>query len=134
MKGDSEKQARVAFILFLLLGALITLAWYLVVSSQKNTYQIVTHENVSGLIVDAPVEFHGVEVGKVEEIELTNSRSVRIAFSVAEQAPINQATVATITARGLATRGFTGYVYIAWRIVGQIPSLCQSRPPISYRK
>src|SRR5262249_26787846 len=40
-------------------------------------------------------------------------QSVRILLSIRNDAPVTAATVATITSRGLATRGFTGYVYIS---------------------
>jgi phospholipid/cholesterol/gamma-HCH transport system substrate-binding protein len=38
---------------------------------------------------------------------------VRILLSVERAAPVTTATVATIITRGLAARGFTGYVYVA---------------------
>src|SRR5262249_25068600 len=41
-----------------------------------------------------------------------------VLVSVRKDAPITKATVATITGRGLATRGFTGYVYVALENVG----------------
>jgi phospholipid/cholesterol/gamma-HCH transport system substrate-binding protein len=77
------------------------------------TFEIRTADPVSGLIADSPVEFHGVEVGKVQRVQLLNPSSVRILLTVRRDAPVTRATVATITARGLATRGFMGYVYVA---------------------
>jgi phospholipid/cholesterol/gamma-HCH transport system substrate-binding protein len=94
------------------------LAWVFLAFNRNATYQIATQDAVSGLITDSPVEFHGVEVGKVTRIELTDPRSVRILLSIRKEAPVTTATVATITARGLATRGFTGYVYVALEDVG----------------
>src|SRR5690349_1122195 len=72
-----------------------------------------THDSVHGLVAGAPIEFHGVEVGKVTKIELVDPTTVQIWLSVARVAPVSKATVATITARGLAARGFAGYVYVA---------------------
>jgi phospholipid/cholesterol/gamma-HCH transport system substrate-binding protein len=118
MKTNIETRARVAFVLFLLLCGAAGLAWYFVASSRYTTFQIHTQDPVSGLIVDAPVEFHGVEVGKVKRIELTHSHAVSILLSVYREAPVTTATVATITGRGLATRGFTGYVYVSLEDVG----------------
>src|SRR5262249_10135247 len=46
-------------------------------------------------------------------IELTDAHTVGILLRVAKGAPVSTATVATITSRGLAARGFTGYVYVA---------------------
>lgn len=95
------------------MGAAVGVAWYLFSSARYTTYEIRTADPVSGLIADSPVEFHGVEVGKVRRVRLVEPRSVSILVNLMQEAPVTRATVATITARGLATRGFTGYVYIA---------------------
>src|SRR5262249_51884588 len=113
MKMSVEARARVAFALALVLSVAATLAWYVVAASRYATYEIRTHDPVSGLIADAPVELHGVDVGKVKRVELIDARSVRILLSVDKDAPVTTATIATITGRGLATRGFTGYVYVS---------------------
>jgi phospholipid/cholesterol/gamma-HCH transport system substrate-binding protein len=113
MKLDVENTARLAFAAVLVLTAAVGAGWYLLASSRYTTYQILTRDPVSGLIADAPVEFHGVDVGKVKSVELIDSRSVRILLSVDDGAPVTKATVATITTRGLAARGFTGYVYVS---------------------
>lgn len=108
-----ENKARLAFVVLLLAAATVGLVWFFVATSRYVTYEVRTQDSVSGLIADAPVEFHGVEVGKVERVELIDSRQVGIVLSIKRQAPVTMATVATITARGLASRGFTGYVYVA---------------------
>ena len=118
MAIDVHWKARLIFIAVLCAGGLATGAWYLWSSGQHTTYQIETHDAVSGLIVDSPVELHGVEVGKVTQITLADPRTVGILLSIANDAPVSKATVATITARGLAARGFTGYVYIALENTG----------------
>ena len=105
-------RARLAFAIALLLVLVAVSIWYYRTSGRFTTYQILTGDAVSGLIVGAPVEFHGVDVGKVTRVELTGPRSIRILLDVDKDAPVSKATVATITSRGLATRGFTGYVYI----------------------
>lgn len=117
-KTSVETRARVAFAIFVLLVAVAGVSWYLITSSKYTTFQIQTRDSVSGLIVDAPVEFHGVEVGKVQRVELTDPHSVSILLSVRKDAPVTTATVATITGRGLATRGFTGYVYVSLEDLG----------------
>jgi phospholipid/cholesterol/gamma-HCH transport system substrate-binding protein len=108
-----ENRARLAFAGVVLLLAASGSAWYFVTIGHYATYQIRTHDVVSGLVKDAPVEFHGVEVGKVTEVVLTDPQSVRILLRIRKDVPVNEATVATITSRGLAARGFTGYVYVA---------------------
>jgi phospholipid/cholesterol/gamma-HCH transport system substrate-binding protein len=113
MKLSVENKARLAFAIVVLLGAGIGAVWWLADSSRYATYQIDTRDSVSGLIADAPVEFHGVEMGQVTRVELTGPQSVRVLLRMRKDAPVTQATVATITSRGLATRGFTGYVYVS---------------------
>jgi phospholipid/cholesterol/gamma-HCH transport system substrate-binding protein len=108
-----NRKARTAFGLVLLLVFLAGACWMLLSSDQYRPYRIYTEDAVSGLTVDSPVEFHGVDVGKVKDVELLGPRSVRVLLSVRKTTPIDATTVATITSRGLATRGFTGYVYVA---------------------
>jgi len=108
-----EHRAWLLFGFVLLGGAAVGLTWYLFSSTRYATFEIRTADAVSGLIADSPVEFHGVEVGKVRRVRLVDARSVSILLTVRQDAPITKATVATITARGLASRGFTGYVYVA---------------------
>lgn len=118
MTVSTTNRARLAFAIAVLLIVVAGAIWYYQTSGRFKTYQILTEDSVSGLIAGAPVEFHGVDVGRVTKVELTGPSSVRILLEVEKDAPINSATVATITARGLATRGFTGYVYILLENVG----------------
>jgi len=113
-----ENRARLAFALVLFIGTIAGFVWYLRTSSQYITYQIVTHDSVSGLLTDAPVELHGVEVGKVQRVALTDPHSVSILLDINKAVPITTTTIATITSRGLAARGFTGYVYISLEDAG----------------
>jgi phospholipid/cholesterol/gamma-HCH transport system substrate-binding protein len=113
MKMSIENRARLAFAIVVLLGIVAGLVWYSMTAGRYATYQIRTEDPVSGLIADAPVEFHGVEVGRVTRVKLTGPHSISVLLDIRKDAPVSKATVATITARGLATRGFTGYVYIS---------------------
>lgn len=113
MQPSAESRARWLFAAVLLCGGLLAAGWYRFDAAGYQTYEIGTHDNVSGLTVDAPVEFHGVEVGKVASIELTGPAAVRVLLRVRRDAPVSAATAATITSRGLASRGFTGYVFVA---------------------
>jgi len=118
MSINYHRKAQLLFTAVLCVIAVVAALWYLRSYAEYTTYQIETHDRVSGLIADSPVEFHGVEVGKVTKIELTDPRTVSILLLVAKDAPVTKATVATITARGLAARGFTGYVYVALENTG----------------
>jgi len=117
----AEKKAWLVFAAVVLVGAACAAAWWLADASRYSTYEIHTRDSVSGLIADAPVEFHGVEVGKVTRVELTGAGSITVLASVRKDAPVTRATAATITSRGLATRGFTGYVYVSLDNVGDDP-------------
>jgi phospholipid/cholesterol/gamma-HCH transport system substrate-binding protein len=132
MKVDINTKARLAFAVFLLVSTVAGAGWYFFSVSQYATYQIYTAESVSGLIADAPVEFHGVDVGKVKSVRLVNPHSVDIVLSIDRTAPVTSASVATITSRGLATRGFTGYVYISLEDVGSVSRPLTTRPGEPY--
>jgi len=95
--------------------------WWLLASASYTKYRIDITDAVSGLIPDAPVEFHGVEVGHVRSVDLSGPGAVTVLLDVKNGAPVSGATVATITARGLAMRGFTGYVYVALEDTGANP-------------
>lgn len=132
MKVDADRKAQALFGAVLVTGMLALGAWALADSRDHTTYQIETHDPVSGLVVDAPVEFHGVEVGRVKHIELAGPRDVRVLLSIRNGAPVDTSTVATITSRGLATRGFTGYVYVALENEGKGSKPLVARPDAPY--
>jgi len=127
-----QYRARVLFGLFLLASTAAGIAWHVFASTRHVTFELRTADAVSGLIADSPVEFHGVEVGKVRRVQLVDPRSVSILVNVRRDAPVTRATVATITARGLATRGFTGYVYVALEDSGLDRRPLAFRPGDSY--
>ncbi len=132
MNISIENRARLAFISVIILGAVAWLAWHFLYSSQYTIYQIRTHDSVSGLLADAPVEFHGVEVGRVKEVTLLDPRTVSVLLNIRKDAPVTTATIATITSRGLATRGFTGYVYISLEDSGTDDSPLATAPDSSF--
>lgn len=113
MNWSAEARARTLFVLFLLALAAAAGGWLLWRESRFATYEIHTAEAVSGLIAGSPVELHGVEVGKVQAVELEDARRVRVLLDIRRDLVLSSGTVATITGRGLATRGFTGYVYVS---------------------
>src|SRR5262245_9589273 len=113
MKLTPEHAARFLFIGLVVLGVAALVAWTRYDAGRYATYRVLTHDAVSGLIADAPVELHGVDVGKVERVTLVDARTVEIALRLHKSVPVTMGTVATVTSRGLATRGFTGFVYVA---------------------
>jgi phospholipid/cholesterol/gamma-HCH transport system substrate-binding protein len=113
MAQSVEARAKLLFAALVVAIAAAAGAWYLLAAAGVDRYEIRSRESVSGLIAGAPVEFHGVEVGQVREVRLSDPRSVRILVDLRRGTPISSATVATVTGRGLAARGFTGYVYVS---------------------
>jgi phospholipid/cholesterol/gamma-HCH transport system substrate-binding protein len=113
MRTTPENAARLLFIGLVLLGMVGSVGWYRYDAGRYATYRVLTQDPVSGLIPDAPVELHGVEVGRVDRVALVDARTVEIQLRLHRSTPITIGTVATVTSRGLATRGFTGYVYVA---------------------
>jgi phospholipid/cholesterol/gamma-HCH transport system substrate-binding protein len=120
------------FVAVLLISTVAGAIWYVHSESGYATYKIYTEDPVSGLTVDAPIEFHGVEVGKVKTIRLVGPRSVSLVLSIDKTAPVTSASVATITSRGLATRGYTGYVYISLDDVGSDSRPLSAQPGEPY--
>jgi phospholipid/cholesterol/gamma-HCH transport system substrate-binding protein len=101
-----------AFVLVLgavLVAAVLWLAAGLGGQRSVNAYQAVIQESVAGLSVDAPVKYLGVDVGKVDRIEIDpqNSRQVRLRFLIERGTPIKQDSLAV-----LKTQGLTGIAYI----------------------
>lgn len=60
-------------------------------------------DSVSGLNVDAPLKYRGVDVGKVKKIEIDpkNPERIRLVLQVHEKTPISVDTVATLEIQGL---------------------------------
>lgn len=75
-----------------------------------STYMIFMQESVSGLNIESPVEFNGVNVGTVSVIRLShkNPELVEVLLKVKSTTPVTQGTVATLN-----TRGVTGITYVA---------------------
>lgn len=101
-----------AFVL-LLGAALIAAAFWLASGGQwgarYDTYLAVEDESVSGLNLNAPVKYSGVDVGKVAEITLDHDKPERVVLrlAIARGTPVKRDTVAT-----LKTQGLTGIAYV----------------------
>lgn len=91
----------VAIVLWLAAGG----AW----QKKYDLYQAVEDESVAGLNLNAPVKYNGVDVGKVQAIELdsVNPQRVNLLFAIERGTPIKQDTVAM-----LKTQGLTGIAYV----------------------
>lgn len=67
------------------------------------TYYAYMRESVSGLSLNAPVKYRGVEVGRVQEIILNpdNPEEVRLTLEIVRGTPVKQDTLAVLDTQGL---------------------------------
>ena len=74
-----------------------------------DTYQTYMKESVSGLNINAPVRYRGVEVGRVQKINLApgNIEQVQLTLGIERGTPIKVDTVAL-----LQTHGLTGLTFV----------------------
>ena len=93
----------------LLIAGLLWLAAGGALHKRHDLYLAIEEESVSGLNLNAPVKYYGVEVGKVREIELdrSNPKRVRLLLAIERGTPIKVDTVAV-----LRTQGLTGIAYV----------------------
>jgi len=92
----------------LILGALL-IGGILWLSSGKSyrkaydTYLVYMSESVSGLNLDAPVRYRGVQVGGVRRIALApgNAEQVQLTLDIEHGTPVKQDTVAVLRVQGL---------------------------------
>ncbi|MCF6765626.1 MCE family protein [Thiotrichales bacterium 19S3-7] len=94
-------------------AAMIIIALWLTVGISKNTYYnyvSVFHEPVDGLSANSNVLYNGVNVGKVQSIELdhTNPGNIYVTLAIVAGTPITKHTYATIQPQGI-----TGLSYIS---------------------
>lgn len=100
------------FVLVLSAGLIGGVLWF---SSGKSylkvydIYQIYMNESVSGLNLNAPVRYHGVEVGRVQKIALApqDAEQVQLTLGIERSTPVKVNTVAV-----LQTQGLTGLAFI----------------------
>lgn len=76
---------------------------------QVDLYLAVMEESVSGLNINAPVKYNGVDVGMVRDIQLDPSapQRVHLVFAIRRGTPIKENTEAV-----LKTQGLTGIAYV----------------------
>ena len=77
-------------------------------ATQYTTYRVYIDESVSGLYLDAPVKYRGVEIGKVRNIDLNPDvpGQVRLRLDIESGVPIKEDTIAVLTVQGLTGIAF----------------------------
>jgi phospholipid/cholesterol/gamma-HCH transport system substrate-binding protein len=100
------------FVLVLGAGLIAGVLWFSSGGTYRkayDTYQTNMAESVSGLSLDAPVRYRGVEVGRVRKMALApaNVQLVQLTLDIERGTPVKQDTVAVLRVQGL-----TGIAYV----------------------
>ena len=99
-----------AFVLALTTCIILAIIWLSSGLSMDRfmTYEVYMTESVSGLNLDSPVEYNGVNVGSVTSIELDpkNPQVVELLLRIKKSTPITNGTLATLNVKGLTGIGF----------------------------
>ena len=111
MEGKVNYTAVGIFVVILTALLFVMVFWLTSYTGQKKykSYLVYVHEDVTGLSVDSPVRFNGVEVGFVKSIHLDghNPKLVRLTLDVEENVRITTTTYAMLNAQGI-----TGVIYV----------------------
>lgn len=91
-----------------LIGAVLWLSSGGAYRNTYDTYYAYMDESVSGLSLDAPVRYRGVEVGRVRRIALApeNIERVQLTMDIARGTPVKVDTVAVLRMQGLTGIGY----------------------------
>jgi len=100
------------FVLVLSAGLIGGVLWFSSGKSYRtvyDVYQTYMKESVSGLNLNAPVRYRGVEVGRVQKIALApgNVEQVQLTLAIEQGTPVKADTVAV-----LQTQGLTGLAFV----------------------
>lgn len=103
--------ALVGLFVILLGGAWLAISLWLALgdfATSYTRYLVYMDESVSGLYLDAPVKYRGVEIGKVREIELNPLvlDQVQLTLDIESNIPIKEDTIAVLTVQGLTGVAF----------------------------
>lgn len=110
MENRAHALAAGLFTLLLAAALVATGIWFRKDNIRLAHYVITTTSSVSGLRLEAPVQYRGVEVGRVESIRIEPGMSgrVNIRIGVQEDAPVTKSTYAQ-----LGYQGVTGLAYVS---------------------
>lgn len=101
-----------AFVITLICFIILSIIWLSsdLTIGQYISYKVYMNESVAGLNVDSNVEFNGVDVGTVKNIQIDayNPHLVVLLLRIKKATPITRGTRAVLSSRGL-----TGVTYIA---------------------
>ena len=92
--------------LAMMIGIFVMVLWLARVSGgDTQLYDILFKQSISGLALGSPVQFNGVSVGKISDIQLLPARPeyVRVRIAINDEVPVLKGTTA-----GVEGVGFTG--------------------------
>ncbi len=122
---ENRAHALAAGFFTLVLGAALAAVamWFSKDDMKLIPYLMTTSSSVTGLKVEAPVRYRGVDVGKVDDIAIDagNSGRVRIRIGIKEGTPITKSTYAQ-----LGYQGITGLAYVLLGDEGKSSETLQS--------
>lgn len=130
------------FVVTLLLALVIGILWLSGGAQYRKHYTpyiAYMNESVSGLNLNAPVKYRGVEVGRVKRISLEHGERVRLDLDIEEGTPIKENTVAFLTVQGLTgiaqieLSGGTKDARPLISRVGEEPAIIKTRPSLLVR-
>jgi len=105
MGGKTTYMLVGAFVLILSAVFVWGILWISAGGTPQNfdRYLVYMRESVSGLNIDAPVKYRGVDVGKVEQIGIDSAdpERVRLLLQVRRGTPVKEDTVASLEYQGL---------------------------------
>jgi phospholipid/cholesterol/gamma-HCH transport system substrate-binding protein len=120
------------FVLVLGAGLIAGVLWFSSGGAYRkayDSYHTYMAESVSGLNLDAPVRYRGVEVGRVRKMALApaNVQLVQLALDIERGTPVKQDTVAVLRVQGL-----TGIAYVELSGGGPESPALEARPGEAY--
>lgn len=109
MENRAHAIAAGLFVIVFGLALVLVAFWFSGDTEREDTYVLVSEASVTGLNPQAAVRYRGIQVGRVESIQLDRSpeRKILIRILVNQETPITQGTFAE-----LAYQGLTGLSYI----------------------
>ena len=119
------------FVVLLSIALIVIVFWLSGNGTKTNhkTYLVLMNEAVSGLSLQAPVKFNGVDVGSVTNISLNpkNPQQVKLLLSINADTPITTSTVATLMAQGV-----TGLTYVGLKAKSSVGEPLMIKPGEEY--
>ncbi len=119
------------FVIVLAATIIFTVIWLSsgLTGKSYTIYKVYMNESVTGLSVNAPVKYNGVDVGFVKDMKLNhdNPQQVELLLNIEEKTPITKSTTAILT-----TQGLTGVAYIDLQVRGTDTTPLEAPPGHKY--